>query len=165
MKIMGHPHYVPKSSPIWEFVPPENFNPDGSIRTIPHEETVRYYNGARVTLNFMRDTSWNPTSNGKDNPWNSLGIVAESLNPRAYEVPLCGSVQLLEDTRAEAREIFGVGEVGFFSDAKSLKKALGALLKEDEAELRYMRMRAAQRVLGGHTYVHRMDEILAKIAS
>lgn len=163
LKILGHPHYVPKESPLWEFIPPENFNPDGSIRTIPHEETVRYYNGARVVLNFMRDTKWNPTTNSMDNPLNENNILAESLNPRAYEIPLCGSVQLLEATRAEAREVFDPTEACFFESEEELQGQVQLILDQKES-CKEMVSRAAQKVLMSHTYVHRMQSILKVVS-
>ena len=162
LKVLGHPHYVPRSSPIWDYVPKENFNAEGSIRTIPHEESVKYYNGAKVSLNFMRDTSWSPAECGATNTLNGLGLIAESLNPRAYEVPLCGPVQILEASRAEAREVFTEAEVGFFTDKKTLRSEVSRLLGTPDGLVR-MRLLAARKVLGAHTYTHRMQSILARM--
>jgi spore maturation protein CgeB len=162
LKVLGHPQYLPKTSPIWEFVPPENYDAVGNIRTIPHEETVKYYCGANVVLNFFRDVTWNPLFEKEKNPFNAGSIIPESLNPRAYEVPLCGSPMLLEDTRAEAREVFDSSEVGFFSTTKQLRSQLKRLLLDDNSAtvLTDMRQRAFMKVSSQHTYVNRAQEIL-----
>jgi spore maturation protein CgeB len=164
MKILGHPQYVPKSSPIWEFVPKENYNSrTGAVRTIPHEETIKYYNGAKVSLNFFRDVSWSPSG---ENTLNSLGLIPESMNPRAYEIPLCGGFQLLEDTRKEAREFFTESQVGFFSDTRGLKRQLKRfLLAPGATELREKMSRdAAFQVVTKGTYMERVNRILKIIS-
>jgi spore maturation protein CgeB len=160
-KILGHPGFMDKESPLWEYVPEENYDNNGNIRTIPHSETVKYYSGAEVCLNFFRDTEWNPKTVDKSNPHNSEGFVAESLNPRAYEIPLCGSLQLLEDTRSEAREVFSEEEVGFFSDGQSLAKCLTEHLGDDQDGLRSQKSsKAFMKVSTKHTYLQRLQKVL-----
>jgi len=151
-KICGHVHYMPKTSSLWKYV--------FDARTIPHIETVKYYNGARIVLNMLRDITWNPRTKSQKNPYNRGKYVAESLNPRAYEVPLCQSFMLLEDTRAEAREIFTDKEIGFFSDEQSLNESLKYFLFEaDESKIDNMIIKAYNRVANSHTYLHRMTYI------
>lgn len=151
-KVCGHVQYLPKTSPLWKYV--------FDARTIPHMETIKYYNGAKIALNMLRDITWNPRTKSGKNPHNRSRFVAESLNPRAYELPLCQSFMLLEDTRAEAREIFSENEVGFFSDEKSLIEQVNFFLfgagkkKRDK-----MAMDAYIKVAGKHTYLHRMTYI------
>lgn len=156
-KICGHVHYLPKRSSLWEYVFDE--------RTIPHEETVKYYNGAKVVLNFMRDVKWSPRTRTQKNPLNRSRFKPESLNPRAYEVPLCQSFMLMEDCRDEAREIFTEDEVGFFSDPESLEDRLRHFLIGSGKDAREnMAFNAFRKVAENHTYVHRLKEILAVIA-
>ena len=148
-KICGHVNYLPKNSPLWEYVFDD--------RTIPHRETVHYYNGANVALNILRDTSWNPRTKSQKNPYNKSRFRAESLNPRAYEVPLCQTFMLLDDTRDGAREIFDDTEVGFFSDEKSLINQLSYYLKGPGKKLREeMAFRAYSKVAKNHTYTNRL---------
>ena len=148
-KICGHVHYMPKNSPLWEYV--------FDARTIPHMETVKYYNGAQIVLNMLRDTTWNPRSKTGKNPYNRGKFVAESLNPRAYEVPLCQSFMLLEDTRAEAREVFTNKEVGFFSNEESLKRRLRYFLfGPGKLKMDSMITKAYNKVSTYHTYLRRM---------
>lgn len=157
-KICGHTHYLPKNSPLTKYI--------FDSRTIPHEETIKYYNGAKINLNMYRDIDWNPRFKGKKNPYNKSKFVAESLNPRAYEVPLCQAFLLLEDTRPEAREIFSDSEVGFFHDEKSLISQLKYYLFGKGKEHREkMAFNSYQKVAENHTYIHRMNfikEILEK---
>lgn len=148
-KICGHVHYIPKKSILWKYI--------FDARTIPHQETVRYYNGAKIILNMLRDTTWNPRTKSGKNPYNRSRFNAESLNPRAYEVPLCQSFMLLEDIRSEAREIFTKNEVGFFNDEKSLIKELKYfLLGAGKNKREDMAFEAYRKVSDSHTYLHRM---------
>lgn len=155
-KVCGHVSYMPKTSPLWKYV--------YDARTIPHMETVRYYNGAKVVLNMLRDTHWNPRTKSKKNPHNRGRFSAESLNPRAYEVPMCQGFMLLEDTRAEAREVFTENEVGFFSDEKSLTERLRYFLKGPGAKRREdMAYEAYKKVAQEHSYVNRLQYVLSVI--
>jgi len=151
-KICGHVQYLPKKSPLWEYVYDQ--------RTIPHHETVKYYNGAKISLNILRDIKWNPRTKSEKNPYNKSRFKAESLNPRAYEVPLCQSFMLLEDIRAEGKEIFNTNEVGFFSDEASLiKKTKYYLLGAGAKKREEMAFNAYKKVAQNHTYINRLAYI------
>jgi spore maturation protein CgeB len=151
-KVCGHVQYLPKTSPLWKYV--------FDARTIPHIETVKYYNGAKIVLNMLRDISWNPRTKSGKNPYNRGKFMAESLNPRAYEVPLCQSFMLLEDTRQEAREVFNESEIGFFSDEDSLKAQIRRFLFETNQDtIDKMILKAYQKVSSHHTYLNRMLSI------
>lgn len=161
LKILGHPQFLPKDSPLWEYVPPENYDSSGVIKTIEHNETIKYYNGAKVVLNFFRDTSWHPKAEGEKNTLNSEGFVAESLNPRAYEVAACGAFQLLEDSRKEARSVFQEDEVGFFSDEGGLVAGLSKFLSPENEGLRAsMANKSMVKVGTQHSYVNRLKLVL-----
>jgi spore maturation protein CgeB len=147
-KICGHVGYMDKKSPLWEYV--------YDARTIPHSETISYYNGAKIVLNILRDIEWNSHDNTQENPL-KVAVKAESLNPRAYEVPLCQSFMLIDDCRAEAREIFTENEVGFFSDGNSLVKAAKYFLIGPGKDVREkMAINAYKKVAENHTYTNRM---------
>jgi hypothetical protein len=154
MKICGHINfYMPKKSPLRKYVADD--------RTIPHAETVKYYNGARAVINILRDIKWNPRTKSGKNPFNSSRFAAESLNPRAYEVPLCGGLQFLEDLRPEAHDVFTDDEVVFFSDSDSLVSGLQKyLLGDGRDRVEDMKRAAFTKVMEGHTYLHRAMEIL-----
>lgn len=162
LKILGHPHYMDKKSPLWDYIPPENFDKNGNLKTVDHEDTVKYYNGAKIVLNFFRDVQWNPLTTDKSNPFNKGGIVPESLNPRAYEVPMCGSFMLMEDTRAEAREVFNDSQVGFFGNPRQLRSQVKKyLLRDDSEDVRNRMARSSFiKVSSQHTYVQRAQTLL-----
>jgi len=148
-KICGHTHYLPKKSPLYEYV--------FDSRTIPHEETVKYYNGAKIVLNIYRDIKWNPRTISGKNPHNKSRFKAESMNPRAYEVPLCQSFMLSDDSRPEVREVFTNKEIGFFSNSEDLIKKLRYYLKGAGKNKREdMAFNAYKKVAENHTYIHRM---------
>lgn len=152
-KICGHVGYMKKSSPLKKYI--------ADARTIPHRETVKYYNGARAVINILRDTTWSPRTKSQRNPFNKSRFAPESLNPRAYEVPLCGPLMFLEDTRPESRELFTEDEVVFFSDGEQLSDRLESyLVSKDPSVARDMSLAAFQKVAAAHTYVHRLVTIL-----
>jgi spore maturation protein CgeB len=147
-KLCGHVGYMDKKSPLWKYV--------YDARTIPHAETISYYNGAKTVINILRDVNWNSRDNTHTNPYKA-SYIAESLNPRAYEVPLCQSFMLIDDSRAEARDIFTENEVGFFSDGPSLIKAVKYYLLGKGKNFREkMIFNAFRKVSENHTYSHRM---------
>jgi len=167
LKVLGHPQYLPQTSPIWEYIPPENYIPGGTaIRTIPHEETVRYYNGAKISLNFYRDVTWDPSREDLVNHYNTKNYKPESMNPRSYEVPLCGGFLLTEDTRSETREFYTEDQVGFFSNTRELLRGLKKFLVNRNAEQirTEMAQRAYLRVATRGTYLERAKGLVSVIA-
>lgn len=152
-KVCGHfGKKFPKKSPLWEYV--------YDSRTIPHEETVKYYNGAKIVLNPLRDVKWYSKTDRMGNPLNRSRFKGESLNPRAYEVPLCQAFMLMDDTRAESHEVFNKNEVGFYTDNEDLiKKVRYYLIGAGKNKRDEMALRAYRKVAENHTYVHRMMHI------
>jgi spore maturation protein CgeB len=68
---------------------------------VPNTEAAAYYRAAKIGLNHHRTT----TSHGSGQ--HIRPEEAESLGPRAYEIPACGAFQLMDDSRVEARDVFG----------------------------------------------------------
>jgi spore maturation protein CgeB len=157
-KICGHTNFIPKNSPLREFVFDD--------RTIPHSETIKYYSGTKIVLNIFRDVNWSYLTKSGKNPFNKKKIEAESLNPRAYEVPLCQTLMLIENSRKEVEEIFNENEVGFFYDEKSLIEQLkNFLFKKSQKEINNMILKAYKKVATNHTYLNRMMYIKSVIDS
>jgi len=154
MKLGGHMNFMPKSSPLWEYVVKNE--------TISHDETIDYYNGAKIVINMMRDIKWNPKTKSQKNPNNRSRYIGESLNPRAYEVGMCQAFQLLEDTRSEARDIFTEDEVGFFSDSTTLQNQIERYLGDDKLR-EEAAFKAYKKVALKHSYTHRLNSILEVI--
>jgi spore maturation protein CgeB len=67
---------------------------------MPNAAAAAYYRAAKISLNQHRTT----TSHGSGE--HIAADEAESLNPRAYEIPACGGFMLCDDSRAEAKDIF-----------------------------------------------------------
>jgi spore maturation protein CgeB len=149
--ISGHVNYMPRRSPLWDYV--------GQNGTVDHEDTIKYYNGAKIVLNFFRDIKWNPRTRSGGNPNNKSRYPALSLNPRAYEVPLCQSFMLMEDSREEAREVFTDKEVGFFSNTEELCSQVEKYIKNEKLR-EQMAFNAYKKVALNHTYTHRLQKIL-----
>jgi hypothetical protein len=70
-------------------------------RLMDNAEAATYYRAASISLNHHRTTR--DYAGGLHIPANS----AYSLGPRAYEIAACGGFQLMDDSRPEAREVFG----------------------------------------------------------
>ena len=153
LKLCGHMMYMPKDTPLWDYV-------DRS-ETIKHEETVKYYNGAKIVLNMFRDIEWNPRTNDEQNPHNKDKFEAESMNPRCYEVPLCQSLLMTDDSRKEVADIFTKDEVVTFKDGEDLSEKLEYYLIGPGKELRKkMAMKSFFKVSTQHTYTHRLKKII-----
>lgn len=109
-------------------------------KTLPNEEAVKFYCGAKVGLNLHRDgAGW-------------------SANPRVFELAACGVHQLVDDRRPEVRELFG-DAVCTFSGAWDFEDRLRACLADPEH-----RRRKAQEALErvqGHTFEARARELLS----
>lgn len=111
------------------------------------------YRSTRVNLNHHRTT----TVNG-------AGVhirpeQAESLGPRAYEIAACGGFQLIDDSRAEAREVFGeylaVYRAG---DPDDLSYQIRHWLRYDSARERMARGQRA--AVAEHSYIDRARTLL-----
>jgi len=110
-----------------------------------------YYRAAKISLNAHRQvkdigtqTTITPGS-------------AESLNPRAYEVPACGGF-LISDIRAELPDVFG-DSVPTYTDSGSLEHLIRYYLAhEDERRALAGRQAAA---VQQHSWTHRAHTMLA----
>jgi len=71
---------------------------EDASQVLPNARSAAHYRSAGVSLNIHR------TSHGGGGY--ILAGDAESLNPRAYEIPACGGFQLMDDSRPEGKEIF-----------------------------------------------------------
>jgi hypothetical protein len=70
-------------------------------RLMDNDTAASYYRSARINLNHHRTTR--DFQSGQH-----IGTgAAYSLGPRAYEIAACGGFQLMDDSRPEARDVFG----------------------------------------------------------
>ena len=95
---------------------------------VPNAETAAYYRATKVAINHHRTT----TSHGSGQ--HIRMEEAESLGPRAYEIPACGAFQLMDDSRKEALEVFGESLVTYKAgNADDLERQTRKWLRNDGA--------------------------------
>ncbi len=124
---------------------------------VPNTEAAAWYRSARISLNMHRTT----TSNGSGQ--HIKAGEAESLNPRAYEIPACGGFQLMDDSRAEAREVFGESLATYRAgDADDLSRQVRYWLTHDTYREEWA---GAQReAVTPHSWVNRAQQVLEVLA-
>ena len=116
----------------------------------PNTITASYYRSAKISLNqhrqigdFVRKI---PIAAG----------AAESLNPRAYEVPACGGF-LISDMRAELPDVFG-DSVPTYTDSAGMERLIRYYLThEDERRTLARRQHAT---VQHHSWTHRVQTML-----
>jgi spore maturation protein CgeB len=119
-------------------------------KIVPNRQAAAHYRSARISLNHHRQTT----------DFISQDVIgagtAQSLNPRAYEVPACGGF-LISDERAELGDVFG-SSVPTYTDSGSLEHLIRYFLShEGERQALAGRQRAA--VLH-HSWTHRTRTML-----
>lgn len=155
LKLCGHMMFIDKESPLWEYVV--------TSETVDHRDTIRYYNGASITLNIFRDIDWDPR--GESINRYKEDVKAVSMNPRCYEVPMCRSILATDDSREEVREIFNNDEVIIFNSADDLIEQIDYhLFEAQEDYIKNKKSRAYNKVATAHTYTHRLRTILKIIS-
>jgi spore maturation protein CgeB len=112
------------------------------------EEVVTFYQAARINVNVH---AWH-------------GIAASGMNMRCFDLPSCGAFLLTDDVE-ELREVFTPGrELEVFSGAEELADKVRFYLKNDAAR-EAIASRGREVILAGHTYRHRMAELLEAVKS
>ncbi|WP_127533305.1 CgeB family protein [Paenibacillus kobensis] len=120
---------------------------------LPVEESVAYYNGARIVINLHRTTDA-----GSDNK-NMFQYPGLSINPRTYEIAACGTLQLT-DVRADLAAYYRPGfELDTFQDARELGDKIKFYLEHEDAR-RAVAIRGLARTLRDHTYSSRIDQFM-----
>ncbi|MEI7024945.1 CgeB family protein [Paenibacillus sp. y28] len=120
------------------------------------EETVQYYNGAKIVINLHRafdDQTFNQ---------NSRKIHALSLNPRTFEIAGCGTLQL-SDMRSDLQNFYEPGkEIVTYSSPSDLVKKMEYYLNHEE-DRRNIAFAALERTLREHTYRRRLYQLLTLV--
>ncbi|MWV46849.1 glycosyltransferase [Paenibacillus sp. HJL G12] len=120
---------------------------------IAPEETVNYYNGAKIVLNIHR-----PDEYGQDNH-NIHQIRAKSINPRTYEISACGTLQITdvrEDTNSHYRPGY---DIETFGSVKELQDKISYYLEHEDRRLE-MAARGLWTTRQNHSFVSRMRTML-----
>lgn len=88
-------------------------------RLMDNAQACLYYRASKINLNHHRTTM--DYNSGQHLP----AGVAWSLGPRAYEIAACGGFQLIDDSRPEAREVFGASLATYRAgDSASLEREI-----------------------------------------
>jgi len=97
-----------------------------SENVVPNSETTAWHRSARISLNIHRKMMQVET--GREIAKGS----AESVGPRAYEIPAVGGFMLCDDDRPEVRDIYGDSAATFAAwNSASLEKELRWWLSHD----------------------------------
>ncbi|MCP3773557.1 glycosyltransferase [Paenibacillus sp. MZ04-78.2] len=121
---------------------------------IPIEETVRYYNGAKIVINLHRGCH----RHGRDHR-NLRGLPGQSINPRTYEIAACGTMQLT-DVRDDLTRYYTPGvELDIYRSAGELIDKLDYYLKHD-AERQKIALNGLRRTMQEHSFVTRIGQLL-----
>ncbi|BBH18696.1 spore maturation protein [Paenibacillus baekrokdamisoli] len=119
---------------------------------LPVEESIRYYNGAKIVINLHRTTLA-----GSDNK-NTHNLPGRSINPRTFEISACGTLQLT-DVREDLSLYYQSGkELETFSSAEELRAKIDYYLGHEE-ERRQIALRGLRRTRREHTFITRIQQL------
>jgi spore maturation protein CgeB len=132
----------------WPMVPPLDRLIQLNAARIDTETCVRIFNASAVNLNLHSSLSHE-------------GVVPEGdfVNPRTFEIASCGAFQLV-DKRTLLSELFEEGELELFGNLAELRGKIDHYLTRPEERIRIAGL-GRKRVLREHTYLRRMEELLA----
>jgi spore maturation protein CgeB len=131
---------------VWPIAAGDPLAPYYAHGCVDNEETPGRYAAAKICLNFHRGP----------------GVVAENLNPRAFELAACGAFQLSDGSRPELAEIFG-DLVPTFATAAELADQIRFYLSRPEDR---RALAVAQRhAVDGQTFDARAAELMAHLAT
>lgn len=121
---------------------------------MPVEETVNYYNGAKIVLNMHR-----PSDAGSDNK-NTRNIKGTSINPRTYEMAGCGTLQIT-DVRDDLTRFYRPGyDIETFASPEELQQKIEYYLTH-EKERAVIAWRGFQTTRKNHLYSSRIKQLLS----
>ncbi|MDR2161806.1 MAG: glycosyltransferase [Desulfovibrio sp.] len=115
---------------------------------ISPEDSVRIFNSSAINLNLHSSVREGEAVSGGD-----------FVNPRTFELAACGAFQLV-DQRLLLDELFRPDELVRFDSLAGMIRAAD-YYKDRPDERRRMAAKARKRVLAEHTYVLRMEALLA----
>ncbi|WP_028562167.1 CgeB family protein [Paenibacillus pinihumi] len=120
---------------------------------MPVQETIRYYNSAKIVINLHRTTEA-----GSDNR-NTLQLSGRSINPRTYEISACATLQMV-DIREDLNQYYKPGvEIETYASASELKDKIAYYLEHEDERL-MIALRGLKRTLQSHTFSLRVQELL-----
>jgi spore maturation protein CgeB len=119
------------------------------------EEAAKYYNGAKINLNYHRSAVDQRFSEG-----NKAGIMPTGVSGRTFEIAGCGAFQMIDDSRPDyARHFIPDKEIAAFHDTKDFKRKVEYYLSHEE-ERQAIAEAAQKRAYAEHTYEKRLQKML-----
>jgi spore maturation protein CgeB len=126
------------------------------LEWIPIEETVKYYNGAKIVINLHRS----PNESGYSR--NNRNIPARSINPRTYEISACGAFQLT-DLREDLTELYTPGfDIVSYQTADELIGQMDYYLRHEKKRKR-IALRGLKQTHSNHTFGARLSLLLQEV--
>jgi spore maturation protein CgeB len=123
---------------------------------IANEDAAALYRASKISLNHHRTT----TSHGSGQ--HIRPEEAESLGPRAYEIPACGGFMLCDDSRAELWDVFGEWAATYRAgDADDLSRQVRYWLSHPDR--RDETARAMREAVQPHSWTARARQVLERL--
>lgn len=113
---------------------------------IGEDEAVKIYNASKINLNLHSSVHTDKLVSGGD-----------FVNPRTFELAAMGAFQLV-DERSLLPELFARDELATFKTPEELYSSIDYFLNHPEERRKYA-AKARARVLAGHTYEQRMQQL------
>ncbi len=107
-------------------------------KAVPTDEVNRYYNRAKLVLNIHHESQ------------------QYGANPKVFEIAAAGAYQIC-DTNPFIKSLFTNGEIGLYQNEDELIALIEDALQNSKDE---NAKQAREVVLSGHTFLHRVKEIL-----
>jgi spore maturation protein CgeB len=127
---------------------------DTATDVVPNAEAAAYYRSTKISLNQHRTT----TSHGSGQ--HIRPDEAESLGPRAYEIPACGGFMLCDDSREELWDVYGEWAATYrANDSADLERQVKHWLAHPDR--REETARAMRDAVRAHSWVNRAKQVLA----
>ncbi|MCY9668272.1 DUF3880 domain-containing protein [Paenibacillus alginolyticus] len=125
------PEYRSLAGSLWDQLRHYSLLEQGiKLQWIPIEESVKYYNGAKIVMNVHR-LSYDETYNK-----NSKNLPGHSINPRTYEISACGTLQIT-DYRHDLDQYYTPGhDIETFDSAEELIQKMQHYLIHEEDRMR-----------------------------
>lgn len=120
----------------------------------PVDETVKYYNGAKIVINLHRGAV-DPVYSK-----NARQIEGRSINPRTFEIAACGAFQMT-DLREDLPLYFVPGsEIVTYASPEEFMELADYYLHH-EAERNRIAVKGLARTLREHTFYHRLHQMFS----
>lgn len=154
--------HMERRGTLWDidWANPPRAEPGGTVYSkgaIPNTETTAWHQSAAISLNIHRHMTTIESRAG------IAPGLAESLGPRAYEIPAVGGFMLCDDERPELFDVYGEAAASFRAcDSADLERQVRYWLAHPDERER--RRRAQLDAVQAHSWTARAAQVLSLIA-